>query len=138
MTLFPNLLMRAGRFGLAPVLAAMMLAACSPETPEETASLPAAPMDSDSAFPASEQLGLGETIAEAVCADCHAIGLTDESAHPDAPALRDLSQKYPIEALAEPLAEGIMIGHPDMPEFQFEPEHAEALVAYIESLQPQP
>ena len=48
---------------------------------------------------------------------------------------REFSWRYPIETLAEPLAEGIIVGHPDMPEFQFEPKDIDALLAYIESVQ---
>jgi mono/diheme cytochrome c family protein len=36
--------------------------------------------------------------------------------------------------LEEALAEGISTGHPDMPEFIFEPDQIEAILAYIGSL----
>jgi len=39
-----------------------------------------------------------------------------------------------VEHLAESLAEGIVVGHNDMPEFLFEPDDVEALLAYIASL----
>ena len=45
-----------------------------------------------------------------------------------APAFRDLSKRYPIQHLAEALAEGIVTGHSDMPEFTFEPCEIEALL----------
>jgi hypothetical protein len=32
---------------------------------------------------------------------------------------RTLGKRYPIEALEEALGEGIISGHPDMPEFRF-------------------
>ena len=53
------------------------------------------------------------------CARCHAIGKEGASPHPEAPPFRTLSSKYPVEDLAESLAEGIVSGHPDMPIFVF-------------------
>lgn len=53
-----------------------------------------------------------------------------------APPLRELSQRYPIETLAEALAEGIVVGHPAMPSFTFHPREIEALLSYIDSLGP--
>lgn len=82
-----------------------------------------------------ELLGQGEAIAEQVCANCHAIRAADESVHSDAPAFRMLSKNYEISFLAESLVEGMMVGHPDMPEFQFDAQSAEALITYIESVQ---
>src|SRR5262245_39975621 len=64
----------------------------------------------------------GEALLAANCARCHAIGRTGASPHPAAPLFRTLSDKYPIEGLAEALAEGISVGHPDMPEFVFAPD----------------
>jgi mono/diheme cytochrome c family protein len=46
-----------------------------------------------------------------------------------------LSRKYPIEDIAESLAEGIVSGHPDMPVFVFDPNDVEAIVQYLESIQ---
>jgi hypothetical protein len=54
------------------------------------------------------------------------------------PPFRDLPRKYPVEHLAESLAEGIVVGHNDMPEFLFEPDDIEALLAYISGLARQP
>ncbi len=85
--------------------------------------------------PRSELTGQGEAMAETLCATCHAIGRTGESPHRDAIPFRQLSWNYPVETLAEPLAEGIVVGHPDMPEWQFEPKDIDALLAYIESIQ---
>ncbi len=77
----------------------------------------------------------GERIAEAYCARCHAVGTDGESRHEDAPAFRVLSGSYPIEAIGEALAEGIIVGHPDMPEFRFEPADIDDLISYLESVQ---
>ena len=57
-----------------------------------------------------------------------AIGRSGASPHSDAPPFRLLSRKYEIEGLAEALAEGIFVGHPDMPEFVFEAEEVGAIL----------
>ncbi|WP_018146557.1 c-type cytochrome [Henriciella marina] len=85
--------------------------------------------------PESELVGQGEAIAESLCAGCHAIGLTGESAHHEAMPFRQISWHYPVEVLAEPLAEGIMVAHPEMPQWQFEPQQIDALLAYLETVQ---
>ena len=77
----------------------------------------------------------GEILLSTNCARCHAIGTTCLSPHSAAPPFRTLSRKYPIEGLEEALAEGLSVGHPDMPEFAFEPEDVGAIVAYLKSIQ---
>jgi mono/diheme cytochrome c family protein len=77
----------------------------------------------------------GETLLTTNCAPCHAVGRTGDSPRPDAPTFRSLSKKYPIETLAESLAEGLFTGHPDMPEFTFEAPDVGAIIAYLESIQ---
>jgi cytochrome c len=42
--------------------------------------------------------------------------------------------RYPPENLAEALAEGIVSGHPDMPEYVLSPEEIEAVMAYLHTL----
>ena len=84
---------------------------------------------------AEDALLQGKALVETNCAGCHAIGATDTSSHPDAPAFRTLSQRYPVNQLAEALAEGISTGHPDMPEFVASPQQIDAILAYIGSLQ---
>lgn len=81
-------------------------------------------------------LAYGKSLVERNCSRCHAVALTDESTHPAAPPLRNLSQRYPIDALAEAFVEGISTGHPDMPEFILETEQTDAIITYIESLDP--
>ena len=65
-------------------------------------------------------------------------GKEGESPHPQAPPFRTLSSKYPVEDLAESLAEGIFSGHPDMPIFVFSPTDVEAIIEYLESIQDEP
>jgi cytochrome c len=77
----------------------------------------------------------GKVLVEQNCSRCHAIGKEGDSPHPQAPPLRTLSRKYPIEDLAESLAEGIVSGHPDMPLFVFNPHDVEAIIQYLQSIQ---
>ena len=69
------------------------------------------------------------------CARCHAIGRAGTSPHAAAPPFRTLSRRYPIEGLAEALAEGLSVGHPDMPEFVFDSQDVGAILAYLKSIQ---
>lgn len=107
------------------VLAALALAACGPiaQTPPPAAPLTAA------------HVAEGQRLAEIHCATCHAIGAEGESRHPQAPPFRTLSRAYPVTALEEAFAEGILVGHPDMPEFRLEPPQIDALLAYLQSIQ---
>jgi len=84
------------------------------------------------------QIDRGEALLKENCARCHAIGKEGESPHPEAPPFRTLSSKYPIEDLAESLAEGIFSGHPDMPVFVFSPQDVTAIIEYLESIQETP
>ncbi len=80
----------------------------------------------------------GLRLVEAHCAECHAIGPDDASRHPEAPAFRTLSERYPVEFLAEALVEGIDVGHPDMPLFEATQEEMAAIIAYLSSIQQRP
>jgi mono/diheme cytochrome c family protein len=78
---------------------------------------------------------LGFLIARDHCSACHAILKTGESPQKLAPPFRDLHLRYPVEYLAEALAEGIRTGHPMMPEFRFDPDQAANLIAYLKTLE---
>jgi mono/diheme cytochrome c family protein len=78
----------------------------------------------------------GRAIAEAKCAGCHAVAGTGRSPRAEAPPLRELPTRYPVEHLAEAFAEGIVVGHPDMPQFTFDPPDIDALLSYLQSLAP--
>jgi cytochrome c len=77
----------------------------------------------------------GEALLAANCSRCHAVGRIGASPHAAAPPFRTLSRRYPVEGLAEALAEGLSVGHPDMPEFVFEPDDVGAILAYLKSIQ---
>ena len=82
------------------------------------------------------KIAKGRAIVEANCARCHAIGMDDTSHHEEAPPFRVVVTRYPPENLAEALAEGIVSGHPDMPEFVFQPPEIDAILAYLSTLMP--
>ena len=42
----------------------------------------------------------GKSLVTDNCSRCHAIGNEGDSPHPEAPAFRTLSTKYPVESLA--------------------------------------
>lgn len=88
-----------------------------------------------SAAPSAEELKRGEDLLITYCGSCHATGRTGDSRRPDAPAFRTLGQRYPIDSLEESLGEGIMAGHPDMPEMSFEGDEVGAIVDYLKSIQ---
>jgi mono/diheme cytochrome c family protein len=87
---------------------------------------------------ATDAVAKGRAILEANCARCHAIGMEDSSRHEEAPPFRVVVTRYPPADLAEALAEGIVSGHPDMPEFIFQPQEIEAIIAYLGTLTPAP
>jgi mono/diheme cytochrome c family protein len=78
----------------------------------------------------------GKAIAERLCARCHSVTLAGDSPQALAPPFRELPRRYPVEHLAEALAEGIVTGHPDMPQFKFAPADIDALLGFIDSLAP--
>jgi cytochrome c len=84
---------------------------------------------------ADDDLKRGEELLQKDCGKCHAIGRAGESPDKEAPAFRTLSERYPIESLEEALGEGMMSGHPDMPEFQFDVDDVGAIIAYLKSIQ---
>jgi len=77
----------------------------------------------------------GRALARSECARCHAVGRTGASPLRQAPPFRTLHKRYPVDDLAEALTEGIRTGHPSMPEFRFDPDQAEALIAYLKTLE---
>lgn len=76
----------------------------------------------------------GRDIAEAQCAACHAVGEYGESPMPNAPAFRSVLSRYRADVLEEELIQGIQVNH-QMPGFQFNPQGADALIAYLQSIQ---
>lgn len=97
----------------------------------------ATPTEPEATGPASAAVAEGQRLAEINCARCHAIGARGDSRHPMAPPFRTLSRNYPVNSLEEAFAEGILVGHRDMPPFEFTPDQIDMLVAYLSSVQEQ-
>ena len=81
------------------------------------------------------QVTRGQVSAQAHCASCHAIGRTGESPLKTAPAFRTLHLRYPVENLAESLAEGIMTAHPAMPQVRLEAGEIGDFIAFLKNLE---
>jgi len=77
----------------------------------------------------------GRTFAQTNCARCHAVGPVGESPLRIAPPFRTLHEKYPVENLEEALSEGIVTGHPTMPEFRLDMAQINDLIAYLKTLE---
>ena len=78
----------------------------------------------------------GRRVAAARCGTCHAIDRQGDSPNPRAPRFRDLGARYPLDGLREALAEGMIVGHPQlMPVVALEPNQIDDLIAYMKTLQ---
>ena len=77
----------------------------------------------------------GFVILKTNCSRCHAISKVGESPLKIAPPFRTLHERYPVQDLEEPLAEGIITGHPTMPEFRFDPDQVGDIIAYLKTLE---
>ncbi len=78
----------------------------------------------------------GRRLAQLYCARCHAIDRVSPSPLRIAPPFRTLHERYPVEMLQEALAEGIVTGHPTMPEFSFEADQVNDFILFLKSLEP--
>jgi mono/diheme cytochrome c family protein len=77
----------------------------------------------------------GRVFAQTNCAMCHAIDRIGDSPLAVAPPFRTLHTRYPIDDLQESLAEGIVTGHPTMPQFQLDPAQIGDFLAYLKTLE---
>jgi cytochrome c len=77
----------------------------------------------------------GEVLARGMCSPCHAIGKTGNSKYPAAPRFRALDDQTNLAKLSVRLHGGLLTGHEAMPLFRFTRDDADAMVAYIRSIQ---
>lgn len=77
----------------------------------------------------------GRVFVEDNCSVCHATGASGPSPNLLAPRFRDLHELYPVESLGEALAEGIVTGHPEMPQFTLDPRQIEDVIVYLKTLE---
>lgn len=80
----------------------------------------------------------GHALAVERCGACHATEKMGPSPLLAAPPFRSLAYRYPVETLDEALAEGITVGHPDMPSDPWEPADIKRFIAYLNSIGPKP
>jgi len=76
----------------------------------------------------------GQAIARENCGRCHAIGRISPSPHKDAPPFRYVARQGNPADLEEALAEGIVVGHKDMPEIRLSPREINDFIAYLQRL----
>ena len=81
-----------------------------------------------------ESVQRGKALVLQNCSGCHAIGLDGESPHRTAPPFRDLSQRFPIDALEEAFIGSIDTGHPGMPVFDASQQQINDIIGYIASV----
>lgn len=80
----------------------------------------------------------GHALAVERCSACHATEKTGPSPLQTAPPFRSLAYRYPVESLDEALAEGIVVGHPDMPSDPWDPADIRRFIAYLKNIGPKP
>ncbi|MCF6198547.1 MAG: cytochrome c [Hyphomicrobiaceae bacterium] len=86
-------------------------------------------------FSPAQRLEQGQKLASKKCASCHSIKRTGDSPNKAAPPFRTFADKWPLESLEESLAEGIVTGHAEMPEFVLTPPEIDAFLTFLGSLQ---
>jgi cytochrome c len=84
---------------------------------------------------AASSVGQGRRLAQLYCAKCHSTDKVSPSPLKIAPPFRTLHERYPIEMLQEALAEGIVTGHPTMPEFRFDADQVGDFLAFLKTLE---
>lgn len=85
-----------------------------------------------------ESIERGHAITMRTCAGCHAVGRTDVSPMPDAPAFRDVVRQRSLDEVETAFAEGLVTAHPAMPRFAFRAGEIDDLMAYLDSLRAEP
>jgi mono/diheme cytochrome c family protein len=77
----------------------------------------------------------GHSLVTRMCGTCHAVEKHDSSPHASAPAFRNLERHLDLGELVDRLRRGPIAGHDDMPVFRFTRDEAQAIVAYLRSIQ---
>jgi cytochrome c len=77
----------------------------------------------------------GRALLKELCASCHAIDKLDRSPLPAAPPFRVIGQSLELDRLTERLRDGLSSSHRDMPEFRFGEDDANAVVAFLRTIQ---
>jgi mono/diheme cytochrome c family protein len=79
----------------------------------------------------------GQSLAEARCAQCHAIGLKARSPKVHAPTFDEIRMEYNGPALEKKIVHLSKHGHRSMKPVALSAKEAHEIAAYVESLRPQ-
>ena len=77
----------------------------------------------------------GKRLALTYCSRCHSTDRVSPSPLKIAPPFRTLHERYPVGMLEESLAEGIITGHPTMPQFRFDGDQIGDFIAFLKTLE---
>ncbi len=118
----------------AAMLAVVAAVAVIGMTRQEPAPAPAQDLEAaaPAVVPSAER---GHALVQRDCGGCHAVEATGDSPLAAAPPFRALHDRYPLDALEEALAEGILSGHPAMPEYEYAPAEIADILAWMKSLE---
>lgn len=83
----------------------------------------------------AQSVARGQQLTARYCGGCHATGASGKSPEPAAPLFRELHKRYDPDELGEALGEGLLSGHPLMPEFRFPPQDVKSILLYLKSIQ---
>lgn len=115
------------------ILAATLVAGCTTSATPGLQTAPA-PAPSASVVILSDAAERGRQMASTACAGCHATDRTGLSPMAAAPPFREVARRYPLNQLEEAFGEGLVTGHPAMPQFVFRASEIDDLIAYLETL----
>ena len=76
----------------------------------------------------------GRMLLQKNCSRCHSIDPTGQSPLEQAPPLREIYLRYPVEQLEYGFAEGMGSKHQEMPQIQFSSEQVSAILDYLGSI----
>lgn len=82
------------------------------------------------------QIRQGHEVAVRKCSGCHAVGISDVSPNPKAPAFRNLYKRYAVDGLREAFLKGYRVAHAPMPTFVLPRSTIDPLLAYLKSINP--
>jgi len=77
----------------------------------------------------------GKALVSVNCLTCHSLSSDESSPRADAPSLDQILKNYNPKSLADDFREGIHVGHPDMPDFDFGAKGTDEIIAYLKSIQ---
>jgi mono/diheme cytochrome c family protein len=83
----------------------------------------------------SDPVRRGRDLVRELCSGCHSIGRSGKSPHKSAPPFRTLGRSFDLDQFPRQLERGILAGHPDMPEFKFNSDDANAVRNYLRTIQ---